>query len=338
MRLLASSFARWGKPATGDTGPLVLSYYEPATVAATQSVEIAGRYQVVLDFMANERYVDGINDYNKCRLTFRIDGVEALRREFVRQGGMAYRFDYEFTWQPGPHEFTVVVEPLTPGVDRVRSLSIRLNEVTIRGPLDPAHFVRPPGYDRWFPDGGVPEVAEARPAYAQTLLGRFATRAFRRPVATATVDRLAALAQDVAEGDGDENGKTWEAGIAHAMAAVLTSPRFLFREEEIETGVPGRFAQVDEYGLASRLSYFFWSTLPDDELIRLAGTHQLRANLPAQVGRMLADPRSNEFVRHFVGQWLQARDVDTVLINAAAVVARDEVPDPAGERKHRAVP
>jgi hypothetical protein len=73
--------------------------------------------------------------------------------------------------------------------------------------------------------------------------------------------------------------------------------------------------------------------MPDAELIRLAGEHKLRGNLQAQVDRMLADPRSAEFVRNFVGQWLQARDVDTVLINAAAVISRDEAPDPEAEKR-----
>ena len=324
----AREFRRAGDPPDAGSGPLVLSYYEPTVVAATRPVEVAGRYRVVLDFTANEKYVDGINDYNKCRLIFRIDGQELHRREYVRQGGQPYHLEFDRDWQPGPHELTVAVEPTTPGVDQVRSLAIRLGTATIRGPLDPAHFVPPANYARFFP-GGVPEGPEARHVYARDLLGRFAARAFRRPVDPGTVDRLADLAADVAEGAGE----TFESGVAHAMAAVLTSPRFLFREETADEEAPGRFPPIDEYGLASRLSYFFWSTMPDDELIRLVGERKLRANQAGQVARMLADPRSGEFVRHFVGQWLQARDVDTVLINTAAVVARDEAPDPEAGRR-----
>ena len=145
----------------------------------------------------------------------------------------------------------------------------------------------------------------------------------------ATKDRLAALAEAV----WSRQGQTFEAGVAQAMAAVLTSPRFLFREEAAEAGSTGRYPLVDEYDLASRLSYFLWSSMPDAELIRLAGEHKLRANLKAQVDRMLADPRSSEFVRNFVGQWLQARDIETVIINAPAVMSRDEVPDPEAEKR-----
>ena len=73
--------------------------------------------------------------------------------------------------------------------------------------------------------------------------------------------------------------------------------------------------------------------MPDDELFRLAASNKLRDNLSAQVTRMLADGRSEEFVRHFVGQWLQARDIDSVQINAFAVVAQDEMPDPDAEKR-----
>ena len=194
--------------------------------------------------------------------------------------------------------------------------------------MDERYWVRPPDYDRFFP-GEVPEDADGRRLYAREILGRFAERAFRRPVDDATKDRLAALAEAVSA----REGQTFEAGVAQAMAAVLTSPRFLFREEAAEPGSTGRYPLVDEYALASRLSYFLWSSMPDDELFRLAGEHKLRANLRAQVDRMLADPRSAEFIRNFVGQWLQARDIETVLINAPAVISRDEVPDPEAEQR-----
>ncbi len=85
--------------------------------------------------------------------------------------------------------------------------------------------------------------------------------------------------------------------------------------------------QVDEYALASRLSYFLWSSMPDAELFRLAGEGKLRANLDAQLSRMLADPKSSEFIRNFTGQWLQGRDIENVQINAFAVFSREH-PDP----------
>ena len=120
-----------------------------------------------------------------------------------------------------------------------------------------------------------------------------------------------------------QKGKTFEAGIGQAMVAVLASPRFLFREESAEPAGGKTHPFVDEYALASRLSYFFWSSMPDDELLRLAGEKKLRANLDAQLKRMLADPKSEAFVRNFVGQWLQTRDIETVSIDARQVLNRE---------------
>src|SRR5439155_2700530 len=85
---------------------------------------------------------------------------------------------------------------------------------------------------------------------------------------------------------------------------------------------------LDEYALASRLSYFLWATMPDDELFRLAERKELRKNVPAQLKRMLADSRAQALVENFVGQWLQVRDVEGIDINARAVLARD-----AGEER-----
>jgi Protein of unknown function (DUF1592)/Protein of unknown function (DUF1588)/Protein of unknown function (DUF1585)/Protein of unknown function (DUF1595) len=223
---------------------------------------------------------------------------------------------------------TIEVQPLTPKENRVRSLALRIQSATLRGPMDERYYVQPPDYDRFFP-GGVPGDAVGRRRFVREVLGRFVELAFRRPVDDATKDRLVLMAEAVSA----RAGQTVEAGVAQAMAAVLTSPRFLFREESAETGAPGRYPPVDEYALASRLSYFLWSSMPDAKLIRLAGEHKLRESLQAQVDRMLADPRSAEFFRNFVGQWLQARDIETVLINAPAVISRDQAPDPEAEKR-----
>jgi len=132
------------------------------------------------------------------------------------------------------------------------------------------------------------------------------------------VDRLTALAENYYK----QPGKTFEDGIAHAITAVLASPRFLFLLEE-PANSSSTAAQVDEYALASRLSYFLWSTMPDEELMGLAHRGELRKNLSAQVKRMLADDRSQKLVESFTGQWLQTRDVEAISINAREILARD---------------
>jgi mono/diheme cytochrome c family protein len=327
-RVISGGTFRKDGRGTVDAGPATLSYYEKATASSAINVEHDGRYRLILGFNASERFVDGVNDYNKCRFVFRADGAELLRREFVRQDNKAYHFEFDRDWKAGPHELTIEVQPLTPDEKRVRSLAFRIQSVTLRGPMDERYWVRPRDYERFFP-GDVPQDAAGRRPYARRLLGAFAERAFRHPVDDATRDRLAALAEAVAS----QQGQTFEGGVAQAMAAVLTSPRFLFREEAAEPGSTGRYPLVAEYDLASRLSYFLWSSMPDAELFRLAGEHKLRANLKAQVDRMLADPRASEFIRNFVGQWLQARDIETVIINAPAVISRDEVPNPEAEKR-----
>jgi hypothetical protein len=109
------------------------------------------------------------------------------------------------------------------------------------------------------------------------------------------------------------------------MEAVLASPRFLFLMEDSEPGTSptDAWSQIDEYSLASLLSYFLWATMPDDELTKLAASGQLRKNLSAQVARMVADPRSEALVENFTGQWLQTRDLGGVSIDARAILARD---------------
>ncbi|WP_158633615.1 DUF1592 domain-containing protein [Tautonia sociabilis] len=309
-------------------GSRSLSYDEPKTVSTTVEVPHDARYHLIFSLSAHEQYVAGQPDLNSCLVTLRADGEELLRREFTRQSGASYRLEFDRDWEAGPHELSVELEPVESDAEQVGSLTLRIDELTVRGPFDEKYLVRPANYDRFFPEP-VPDDPDARRQYARALLSRFASRAFRRPVGDETADRLADLALAVAS----EEGRTFEAGVAQAMVAVLASPRFLFREEGIEPGSTGPFPLIDEYALASRLSYFLWSTMPDDELFRLAEQGTLRENLAAQVDRMLADRRSDQFLRNFVGQWLQVRDVEGVPINAFAVLSRDRPEDPEAERR-----
>ncbi len=313
----------------GATGGLSLSYYKAASVSRVFKTTHAGRYQLLLNLTANERFVDNVFDYNKCRLIFKADGQELLRQEFTREGGRALHFEYERAWQPGEHTLTFEIEPLTPDAKQVRSLTMRIDDVTVRGPLETKHWVKPKNHERFFPKE-APKNMAARRQYAKELLGPFAFKAYRRPVDARTVDRLVELAESIY----GKPGKTFEEGIGQAMVAVLASPRFLFREEALEPAGSGEtYALVDEYALATRLAYFFWSSTPDDELLRLAGQKQLRKNLAAQTERLLADRRSDALTKNFTGQWLQTRDIDGISIDARQVLSREAMPDPDFERK-----
>jgi len=189
--------------------------------------------------------------------------------------------------------------------------------VQVKGPFDAASRVEPPGYRRFFPRGAPPALGFLRTRYAREILRDFAGRAFRRPVDDPTLERLVQLARGVESAPGG----TFELGVSRAMMAVLASPRFVFRVESADPADAGaRFPRIDEYSLASRLSYFLWSTMPDPELLLLAGRGALRANLRSQVARMVRDPQADALVRNFTGQWLQARDVESVPINAREVL------------------
>jgi hypothetical protein len=302
-------------------GALAMSYYEAETVTNTFQIEHAGDYQMVLNLSASERYVEDQFDYNRCHFSFAVDGKELYHNDFSREGGRPLRYQIKQPLAAGEHQMTFEVQPLAPASPQIRSLALRINTVTLRGPFDEKYYVMPADYRRFFPKD-VPASAADRRAYARELLNNFASRAYRRPADKQVVNRLVTLA----EGIYSRPGQTFEAGMAQAMVAVLASPRFLFREEMLEPDhAKSSTAFVDEYSLASRLSYFLWSSMPDDELFQLAAAGMLRKNLDAQIKRMLADARSSALTQNFGGQWLQTRDIMIVPIKAGEVLIRDGV-------------
>jgi hypothetical protein len=145
-----------------------------------------------------------------------------------------------------------------------------------------------------------------RPA-ARQVIERFASKAFRRPADPSLIDKLLGV-YDKARAAGDAH----EAAVRPMLLGVLISPRFFMRVENARPGVEGSYP-VDDYDLATRLSYFLWSSPPDDELLGLAAKGKLGAAevLEAQTRRLLADPRSQALVDNFFGQWLQLRGLAT---------------------------
>lgn len=148
------------------------------------------------------------------------------------------------------------------------------------------------------------ESKNSKPEQTREVLARFASRAFRRPATKEEVERLAKFAEAA-----ESKGEKWEAAMQMAMQAVLVSPKFLFRLETETASSNQAPAPLDEYQLASRLSYFLWSTMPDDELFDLAGRKQLTPNLDAQIQRMLKSPKAKALIDNFVMQWLQLRNL-----------------------------
>jgi len=143
---------------------------------------------------------------------------------------------------------------------------------------------------------------------AREIIGNFARRAYRRPLSEDELFRLVKLF-DLASSEGEN----FAASVKLALKAVLVSPHFLFRGElQSSPDDPSSIQPIGEYALASRLSYFLWSTMPDDELLAEAEHGILRRNLEKQVKRMLADSKAHALVDNFAGQWLQTRNLAQV--------------------------
>jgi hypothetical protein len=149
--------------------------------------------------------------------------------------------------------------------------------------------------------------AQETPACANKIISQFAMRAFRRPITAAEVAPYIKLFH-TARTQGDNFGE----GIATALQGILVAPDFLYRIEKDRPGAP--YSPVNSVELASRLSYFLWSSMPDEQLLRTAMQDRLRqpAVLTAEVKRMLRDPKARALVENFAGQWLQFKNIDVV--------------------------
>jgi hypothetical protein len=158
-----------------------------------------------------------------------------------------------------------------------------------------------------------PSVAAEEIPCAERILARLATRAYRRPVAAGGVELEELLSFYRL---GREEGGDFEVGIQYALSRLLVDPRFLYRlEREPAEVAAGAAYRIDDFELASRLSFFLWSSIPDDELLAVAAEQRLHepAVLTAQVDRLLADERSRALVDNFASQWLMLRELDSVV-------------------------
>jgi hypothetical protein len=298
-----------------------LDFYTPQEVSHTFQATAAGDYRIKTSIE-----VDGTAAYDsaQCNVVLRTDGHEIAEHGYIWYDCEFYPDDeYVVHWDKGPHQVSFELQPLMADTrDKATKMDFKILTVTVDGPLAQKDWLHPAGYERFFTREAPPADAAGRRAYAHEILANFTTKAFRRPASDSLVDSLV----DIAEKVYSAPGATFESGVSRAMVAALASPRFLFHIEKSAPAAPGQpFEQLDDYSLASRLSYFLWSTLPDDELLKLAASGQLRQNLDAQVQRMLADPRSEAFIESFAEQWLQSRDVLDLPINEPEMLAREGI-------------
>ena len=243
------------------------------------------------------------------------DSVEiTLNGERVRLIGNDVRGPVRLKIPAGPQTIGVAVvrKSNARGVDDLFSehaASAGVTNLVINGPLNPTGPGDTPSRRRIFVCRPGPTVHEE--ACARTILSKLATRALRRPVTErdATITMLMEFF---------ESGRTlrgFETGVQYALARLLVDPQFIYRFERTPATVrAGAVYRISNLELASRLSFFLWSSLPDEELIRVAASGRLDdpAVLEQQTRRMLADDRSRALVNNLAGQWLLLRQLDDI--------------------------
>ena len=266
-----------------------------------------------------QAYGDQAGD-EKVQMALRADGHDLETIEVRRGRGNPKLHEHRLVLKPGNHRLSVAflndfyrqtellktnAQGKTYTEKKIEDRNLQVEFIEVTGPFSeavpPLHalhrkvFFKAPG----------PQTTNQ---VAREILQRVTDRAYRRSATPAELDGLMRLF-----GQARESGDGFEAAVKQALMAVLISPHFLFRGEiQSNPDNPHESHRVSEYALASRLSYFLWSTMPDDELFRLAGQGRLRRNLAGQVKRMLADPKSRALVDNFAGQWMQLRTLDIV--------------------------
>ena len=184
----------------------------------------------------------------------------------------------------------------------------RINSFQLQGPFDAKGITGTPSRERIFTC--KPASAAAQDECARRIITTLATRAYRRPASSDDLNELFQYYRDGAKEGG------FESGIRSAVTGLLASPFFLYRGESIPSGLrAGQAFAIDDLELASKLSFFVWNTIPDDELLQLAIKGKLSdpATLDRQVKRMLADPRSETLASNFVQQWLDMKRLDEIV-------------------------
>jgi hypothetical protein len=286
----------------GTRGGLAVRHHFPLDAEYEIRVALRGRARAGhrLEVRLDRERVVAFDLGNRAPLAVRIPvtaGTRLLGASFVEQIGRSLPVD----GRPAPPpitSFAFTLYPNAPSVERIE----------VVGPFDgraPDDTPSRRAIFTCYPAG----IADERPC-AERIVASLARRAYRRPVTGADIDPLVA-AYDA----GRSAGGGFDDGVRWAVEALLVSPKFLFRvEHDPVDAAPGDPYRISDLELASRLSFFLWSSIPDDELVDLAAEGELSdpAVLERQVRRMLADPRAQALVENFAGQWLYLRNLRSI--------------------------
>jgi len=245
-----------------------------------------------------------------ARMAVRVDGRAGRTFDVPNRRDEPRDYELRLDLQPGKHRVAAAFlndfyRPDDPD-PKQRDRNLHVEKVEVIGPLDvdPEHLPEP--HRRFFTRPVDPRAdLDEQTAAARALVAPVVSRAFRRPAAAEEIDGLMRLFTA-----SRERGERVEEALRIVLSAILVSPSFLFR---IEADPPaGQVRALDDLELAARLSYFLWSSMPDDELFQAAAAGELHTDeqLTAAALRMLRDPKSRALVDNFAGQWLQLRSLD----------------------------
>lgn len=321
----------------GSRGGTAITHHFPLDGEYTVSIRLQRNLQGFIRGLRKEHTLDIRMDHKRVG-TLKVGGkilgrsgplftnyMDLRYQGDTDQLGYEYAADEElkirFTAKAGTHLVGVTFidkSPLPTGIDQpeltlLDTISYKGGEpgvesVTIAGPYEAKGPGNTASREKIFLCQPAPQArAEAMEDCARTILASLARQAYRRPITAGDVDYLLGYYRA-----GQREGG-FEHGIALAIQSILAGPDFLFRIEQDPPGVTtGQAYRISDLELASRLSFFLWSTLPDEELLSLAEQGRLREPgvLEQQIQRMRQDPRFQEFIDNFGGQWLAVRDVD----------------------------
>ena len=287
-----------------DTGRFI-EFNRPQTVTADRWLAADGEYEIILNYA-----VEGSSEAtdHTAVLIMAIDGQEIARKElgWDFKKGLFLKAKTKLT--ASNHRFSLQIIEKQPPKQGQGELGVAVSHMRIIGPLSTSELSYPDSYRQIISQKNQPANKEEWATKTKDVVRDFASKAWRRPLSEDSLQKLTNLALTTAKQE-----QSFEAGIRQAGTAILSSPRFLLRTESTQDKKPNEnYPFIDEWSLASRLSYFLWSSLPDQELRKHATANTLRKNLDQQIERMLQSPKRDRFVKNFVGQWLLARDVENL--------------------------
>src|SRR5262245_27223862 len=308
-------------------------------ILANVDLPADGEYSIDIADMATHIWGNGMEFENPLVVTVDnklihetvIGGEEDMKLYDQVQNGALDRVNarlknIKFSTTAGPHKIGVAFKRRTfaESDDQLQMFTkgggqdrfYRVQQFQLQGPFNAKGLSQTPSRARIFvcrPAAGA--TAEAQAACARQLISTLAKRAYRRPVTAEDVNELVAYYNDGAKNGG------FEGGVRSAITGLLASPFFLYRSEPVPAGLrPGARYAIGDLELASKLSFFLWNSIPDDQLLQLASAGKLSTPtvLDQQVKRMLADPRSITLASNFMQQWLDMKRLDGI-VPASAV-------------------